>query len=194
VANWPDGINGIYTATSAAGSRPIFKTNVQNGRPVVRFSAFQFFTMASPLSAVGPLSVFAVYNKPQAGRRMIVLGHDGGVAGPYPTIDWLDGFLYHSLLRADNTCRFLAVARASGWQCITSFGGATGDPGLRRNGTALTGTVGNDTRYSDTWSFIGRRFNDPTDGDIAEIVCYKALLDDTDKTFVESYLMTKWGI
>lgn len=80
VSTWPDSSGNGHNATQTGSARPIFKTNILNGKPVVRFtSAGLSGLIVSPaVSSVLPWTVFVVMKPVSSGVHAVALASSGG--------------------------------------------------------------------------------------------------------------------
>jgi hypothetical protein len=202
VARWEDKSgNGRHATQATSDSRPLRKNAVQNGLGVLRFDGGNDW-----------LNLPTNFRWWPTGTLFAVLDNAG------------DGIFWYALKRADDNPEIrLVTSQDSGfWYYDGSYkvnqpnhydaiGGGTVrtvvlantsyksySNGILKNSTTLASAVtANNSAFSHT---IGG-FKVPDDDfssyaaiDIAEIVMYDSALSDADRSAVESYLMSKWGI
>lgn len=191
VALWEDssGNNNDYTQGTAA-NRPLYKVNIINGKPVVRFDATNDALIASaPIASGPPLCTFAVlaFNIASATKR--ALTGSGGPGG-----NWFLGTNSANVYRAFNGGDILGGAVAGGVFKIFSFLQLAGPVntffvnGVSQGSNALThypGTI--------VMGAAGDIATNPANGDIAEVLVYTANVSSL-RTQIEAYLMAKYGI
>ena len=201
VSTWPDlSVSANDAAQATAAAKPHYKTNIQNGLPVVRFAETGPSMMqcgAASFSGAGARTILVVYHSTQVGS-------------------------------VDSICGQCASDSANTWCVIQSRTvGATGDPYIAAYANDLSGPAqdnawkiasmvfdgttatafknGSQTATGDksAWNTVDNGFrlghsstsgNEPMDGDIAEIVVYNTSLSVTDRGILEAYLSAKWNI
>jgi hypothetical protein len=189
VTAWSDS-SGLGHNAAKVGL-PIFKVNILNGKPVVRFrSASQDgFNLASNISGAGPFTVLAVFKTNSAVTEQITIASTD--ATPYGPAE-ISGVLYVS-----NRANYVSNTTdySSAFHVILGSTDGAGAFTIRVDGadktkvvTALVGTG--------DFSTIGWRSTGPlySDGDIAEIVFYNTGLSGTDVQNLEKGLGVKYGI
>lgn len=199
VTTWEDSSTANNDATQATGAaKPVYKTNIVNGKPVLRFDAARY--MDTPANSTlsqtdDTITIFAVARLgATAGFSAIIscdtgddgwkLHHDNGnsffkfrygsQAPSFPAVNTTDFHIYAGVVDATNTSPFM-------------------------DGTAVT-PVATDTTTAqiDTKARIGAYRSNSTsnllNGDIAEILIYDSALSSTDREAIEGYLGWKYGI
>ena len=202
VASWPDSSgNGNDAAQSVAGERPLFKTNIINGKPVLRFDGVDDFLNANMLGAVTTTaSIFIVQLKRNIASSAVTLqSWPAGSANVFDLyLPFSDGNFYFDL--GDST----ATGRISGaWGgdlthfFVWSFVAGGGNMAAYRNGTTVLSSGGHTNSFTPaglTFNINGSGPGSSQDADIAEILIYNTALSDTDRQNVESFLRTKYGL
>lgn len=190
IQTWNDGSgqgNDLTQATS--GKRPLYKTNIVNGLPVVRFDGIDDFLAIAFAASIAPPFTLVIVAKLRsawsAGNNAIA---DGG------------GGLNNYLFRAtNNTSLYLnrvistqigpATVTTNSWMYISAVvNGASSS--LRGNGgTAATGTL---SGVNLTGFRLGSRDDDAEHGDvdIAEVL----LRTGTSYTDMQDYVKAKYGL
>jgi hypothetical protein len=221
VARWQDksGNNRHFTQSSS-GSRPLRKTNVQNGRDVIRMDGVNDYMDGGDyldLTSSSALTIFAVVKRASTGTadKIIVkygyntsTGLDYGWDFAFNTANKLTGGVtnggQYTVLTSD------ATVAASSFSLVVFkiTGGSAKTSGVYyKNGSSLASTYiydpanGNVQDSGDT-TFPVRigvneyngSFSQWFDGDFAEVVVYNTALSDTDRSAAEQYLISKWGI
>ncbi|MEI7425019.1 MAG: GDSL-type esterase/lipase family protein, partial [Candidatus Staskawiczbacteria bacterium] len=195
VQQWNDQSIGGYNAIQlTADSKPIYKTNVMNGKPVVRFGGGQkiitsnfldssfntsltFFIVTATDNRGIQISTSnqgttwytgndsgAIFETDNLSKQQSMMKDVGGISLSNPTIETL---VYNGSQK---------VMHLNG---ISNTLSATGNLGL--SGALTIGTLSTVDMFSYT-------------GDIAEIIVYNSVLTDTQVEQIESYLMSKYGI
>jgi len=204
VATWEDLSGEGNDATQATeANRPTYKTDILNGKPVVRFDGSGSYMIGpgSPFN-VDEISIFhvAVWDTTSRSGRTLLTRDNGN----------RQFAIYH----INNTnIRFWAMVKGSwvGSGYDTSFGPVVGRPyiihgeknlndqllyidGVEKYTTAHSGAldsggtiplyIGHSPRYSPGYF----------SGDFAEILIYSRALSDSEREDVKQYLIGKWGI
>ena len=187
VGTWSDlSGNGNDATQATAAKKPTYKTNIQNGKPVVRFDGADDYLQTATIGALAQPNTVCIVGALGVGDFLL----DGGVGGTARHV-LLDsgGFVSWSA----GTVVSSTVATPIALSVLTAtFNGASSI--LRRNGAQIkAGNIG--AQSCDGWT-IGGRFNGATvlGGDIAEVVFCSGLLSDALITQVENYYNSKWAI
>jgi len=203
---WTDKSPNGYSPTSTGGLRPVFKTNILNGRPVVRFDGSLTQNMVFPatpsaiMAAATAGTILFVKKIIPHGTSETLSSFALGAWGTMGSTDhwpYVEGTLYTSWGAQGRTSKAgvgaaMEVAKA---YCIVSapldwriyFGGGpvfhfTTDNTVQWNST-LSATLGRDLRGSIYFT-----------GEIAEVVAYNRKLTSAEINQVGAYLNTKWGV
>lgn len=183
VASWTDSSGNANHATQGtAGSRPVFKTGILNGLPVVRFDAADD-ALTTPLVVASPFSIFVVYDRaPDSGNRRAINGSNNYLIGPRSGNHQLyNGAFIVGPAVVDDTFVYAAA--------LTDGGGTT----FRVDGSVI-GTNANTLGPGTLGLAAGGANIELLNGDIAEVIVYDHLLDGGDTAFVENYITTKYGL
>lgn len=201
IDTWTDSSANGNNATGTTTTRPIYKTNIVNSKPVVRFDGTDDklqITDNNTLDLTGDQSIFVVvdYN----GTKGALIAHYNNSAG---FAGW--GFdigvavnngkpCYYSNTKGSrqenatalSTTGFhlVAITRASGTVQFYIDGTA---------GTTLTGH-GNTAASDPVWIGILPDGVSPLNGDIAEIVVSSTALSGANLTNFKTYIATKYGL
>lgn len=190
VSAWPNKIGGVGFIQSTAGSRPTYKTGIQNGKAVVRFDGTADYMRSSAVrSLTQPATIFVVAQRTgnytaysvvfsQATEAM-ALGFDVSADEWYAytnpaLIDQVaadDAF--HYLMALENGAG--SIMRADGTQKAAALD---------------AGNVSGDTIVIGATSGAAA----PLAGDIGELIVYEAALSAAQILQVENYLKSKWGL
>jgi hypothetical protein len=194
VTTWPDSSVNGNNAAQTGSARPIFKTAILNGKPVVRFvsSPLQGFNLASAISSASPWTVLAVMKAASSAVKLVTLA-SSAASSPAPLLLHNDGHIY-------------VLSQSSYLQVVNSFSGAfhifrartadiTPSGGVYVDGTFTTGAqavLGLSGDFNELgWDSTG---SNSSDGDIAELIFYNATVSLTDCANIEKYLGTKYAI
>lgn len=188
LASWTDsGPDGVTVSQSTESKRPVLKTGIIGGKPVVRFDNTddQFDTN---MTLAQPMTVFAVFAVNETGTW----GPFGGGGGI---------FLYGETLSQPIMLASGGVGMNVGGAIIQStpyvfacrFNGTVNSKGNRSDsGTTSTGNAGTGGWVSGT-TRIGST-NDRFGCDLAELVVYNSALSGANVDLVGGYLATKYSL
>lgn len=197
VQQWNDYSSGGYNATQAtAGIRPIYKTTILNGKPVIRFSGTESMATASFLDNTfnTALTSFIVENKTGTAHDVNfsnqgIKWYGGRSGGDTGTLDYNASALSNGniVIHFPNSGLQYGVEtyRYNGSSVLLKF------DGLLSATTASTGNLGLSGALT-----IGKLSTGgfPYHGDIAEIIIYNRALSDSEVSQVEQYLIDKWAL
>lgn len=184
-------------ATPYVTYKPYFRSNIQNGLPMIAFTNTALTEFNFTLEALPSFTVFIVFSKPTDG---------GSYSGP---LNWA----------ATGTAGFSIVNDAAGttWQShLAKWGGSSessnrlanslaipvgvhlecwkSDMSFQRDGTNITSTVaGGGYTIPNATGRIGVGYAYHT-GYIGEIVVYDSVLSSNDTYTVTAYLRNRWGL
>lgn len=182
VSTWPDESGNANDATGSGSARPLYKTAILNGLPVVRFDNVDD-VLDTPLSVSSPYTVMVVYNCGETGGfHRAVQGSNNWLMGAY------GGF--HQLFN-DAFIQGPSVSTNVFVKAIGLSGGGTAE--LRVDGTSAgtnSNTTGPGTFYLGAG---GTSPGEPVFGDIAEIAVYSRKLTTGECVALEAYILTKYG-
>jgi len=202
VGTWSDLSGNGYHATEADAARPTYKTNVLNGKPVVRFDGANNFMQlltsnAMPLND-NTVTIFVVYQTTSAARQMLFASSNGGslcleilTLSGERTVSTPGVYVARTATIthvADTDPQLLTYRRS---------GDGAGTHSFYTNGMLEPLTLDGAGAFSTTAvKQLGRRAAGtlPFAGDMAEIIIYGSSLSDTDRRTVESYLCSKYGL
>jgi hypothetical protein len=195
--------NNRHFRASTAGTRPIRKTAVQNGRDAIRFDGSNdrmfssadfddaFSSTASTCFIVAKATAVTT-NNAVIYENEVVLSETGGLHSWFVLKS--DDTVASSGFDSDDRVASLTYIPGS-WVVLTSWhdgsnifasinGGTPASTALgTRTGTTFALNLGAD--YSQTYFF---------NGDVGEIIAYNQALSSGNRSAVQSDLMTKWGI
>ena len=215
VARWEDKSgNGRHFTQSTAGSRPARKTNQQNGRDALLFDGSNDHLIGGDyldLNGTNQITIFLALKTltSNASNLEILNKRDdtGTDSGWYVNLGATSKL---SFALVNNATYFVldsnsAVSANNG--AVLSFKTIAGSPSSSqsqyRNGSLVASTVSfNETSsaaniskavYLGILDFAGTLYR-PFAGNFCEVIIYNAALSDANRSVVESYLMSKWGI
>lgn len=204
VATWNDSSGNGNNATQATeANKPLYKTNILNGQPVVRFDGTNDFlrkTSAAGLAAATAASAFAVVRVVDTGGTPYICNYAADKITFYATS------AEHLAIQSSGDIGYsvhrLAVSQAATWVVAS----ATIDRALATNEAKLwvNSTPGDtyDANANNTVAFgagawtVGASDSDAAlfNGDIAEVLVYNSALSIPQLQQVNRYLGNKYGI
>ncbi|MGQ0670616.1 MAG: hypothetical protein ACT4PO_13245, partial [Actinomycetota bacterium] len=200
VSSWPDSSGQANTVTGSGTTRPLYRTGIVNGLPVVRFDGVDdvLQTAASPTVPKGtaPLTVIAVASRSAAASVRTVCGHNSAVAG------WAFGRDATVAEARFATRGILDYDQDGGWPAASTFYvtaavfDASADVTFWRSGARLGTVVGTSFAADPTTTAfrVGASSANFFDSDIAELVIYDSALTDGQLKAVVDYLADIYGI
>ena len=195
VTTWSDQSGLSNDVTQATASyKPLYKTNIVNGEPVVRFDATDDVLVSKSWGGVDKFSIFAVVSFADASTIRGICGYAGTNYGWHlqrlsdNTIMW---YLYGPNISHTGS---IVTSSATFYLISAIYDGAT--ISLRMNGisdgsTACTGIITAGTIN------VGMAYNATRtlNGDLPELIFYNNVaVSGTDLSNIESFLMTKYAI
>jgi hypothetical protein len=183
VPSWADSSGAGRTMVAQTAS-PIFKTNIQGGKPIVRFaSASSQWMLATIPNTTQPITVVAVL-KVTGGNRFFGAGAGGSVrfgAGGTPQI--FAGGSITGALSMSTTFHYVTYVLngASSLIRVDGVQDVTGDAGANSPGTSMA--LASEGDAAQFW-----------DGDMGELLVYADAKVLADQQALEGYLKTGWGL
>lgn len=196
VSTWSDESVEGRDATAAGTLRPLYRTGIQNGLPVVRFDGsndvMDILGLGSEFGGSAG-TFFVVYGINNGDTAYSVVELSSAASGD--AIGWwryTDTNRYANFFRS-NRLGALAGQATTGFHYVTIRSGATNGYDWRLDGvldidTTTSWGVGTDARigYDDDISYLN--------GDVCEIIFYDRELTDAEVTTIEGYLTAKWAV
>lgn len=175
-------------ATSTSTARPLFKTNIKNGNPIVRFDGVNdnLITAVFSVEQVQPFTTAVVFKFAATGVQFVFDGIAKRAAFFNNVIVW-DAF-------AGSTVAIGGTADTNWHILFIEWNGASSK--YRFDGgseTAFSGTPGANNMDGLTLG-ASNTLTSFASVDIGEIVIYSSTLGSSDKTSLFTYLNTKWAV
>lgn len=211
VQQWNDQsaiVNHARQATLA--NKPVYRTNIINGNPVLRFTSDQFIdALAAPgVGATESFYMFLVFN-----QTSYVAGGTGDGNGtfivdrPTATNNLMsfkmvntDKYFYQKRNDANGSLTgpvSVTSATTSSFNVIDFYRNVGNNYGIHINGRLDATSGGDSEAITGPAIRLGRHAtttNGGLNGDLAEVVLYNTNLSNGDRSRVESYLAIKYGI
>jgi len=206
VATWSDESGNDNDATQSESTyRPLYKTNIVNSKPVVRFDGSNdYLELDSAVSALGAeCSAFIVSAFPDTSPSYVtLLGHGVASATDYTQLAYdTSGYLTWRRKSAGAGPQVTGNADLTDgvFRICTAIGNANGSIARLGIDGGTYGSSATTFSITGTLSYIGvSRYNGSLEqymkGDHAEVIVYDSALSDSDRGNVESYLSTKYNI
>jgi hypothetical protein len=193
---WPDSSGNAHNGSQTGSKRPIYKTNIQNGLPVVRFTSagLSGLDLVGSISAAEPICIFAVCKPAAIHNLLYTLSSSGAAAStPLGITHSPSGLPNYLLVESGATVGYFTPNGFDTAFHLYRGDVAGGTAGLFVDGVGQATTVG---AAAGTGSFdrIGYRPFDSTysNGDIGEILIYNNIPNGTDLNSIRTYLLNKW--
>lgn len=192
VATWEDSSSANHDFTEAT-NRPVYKTNIVNGKPVVRFDGTNDKLSGGDLSGSFPSAAtsFIVFSEANANKYTIYTtkNNDTHYSFVAPTDGYYGVFRStrinnypSSVPQTDNVFRMWTTLSSSStyevWIDQVSQGSQT---------AGFDGGNDHEIGYQDGQGYY-------TACDVAELICYDSALNSTQRGQVETYLKNKYNI
>lgn len=206
VALWPDASGNGYDATQGvASSRPIFNTNVINGKPVVTFDGTDDFLTGSLGLLNSPLTIiivgyFSNLNQPAGDYDYLINIGNGSANANVSIARWAtDGTNNDKYYVYNGSSVFYGpVLTGQQWSILSAIHNTSAP----RNNLYINGTSQSvddypsnlNTNGSYTIGVFGPSSMHYLYGKIAEIIVYSGALNSAERTLVENYLSEKYNL
>lgn len=199
VDTWTDKSSNAYSFTASGGTRPTFKTNIQNGLPIIRSSASVM--QGTPGADMTAYSAFIV-TKVTTFRQYDAIIGSNTVTNNQQTIEL--GLTSRADVWFANIGGNPYMATASGsivagnWYIMNVTYTQSTPAGVFYLANASSGTTSQGSGFLETSNMT--LFDDAVvgftayRGDTGEIIIYDSVLGTTDRTNVYNYLKAKWGL
>lgn len=189
VVTWPDRtVNGNDFTQGTAAKWATYKTNILNGKPVVRFDNTND-GYVSALNVTPPFSIFIVYSyrsAVSASRRAFVGTALNWLIGPYGN--------FHQLYHGTGFIQGPAVVQN---EFVLAHAQQVNSPSnnvaFYVNNT-LIGSANPGTEPDNTGLGASNPFGEPLNGDVAEVLVYGTELTSVQRDAVATYLNNKYSI
>jgi hypothetical protein len=187
VATWQDQGRLAANATQAtSGSRPLLRTNVLNGKPVLRFDGVDDRLAASFTALAQPNTIFVVGSYASSANAYFVDGTASGTRNAVFTqplqifagLAQITSGVFSPFAAAAVTAVFNGSASALYKNGVSVAAGNPGTNGL--------GGISIGSRWIGTDGFLP--------GDIAEILVYAGAMGSDDRATIEKYLSAKYAL
>jgi hypothetical protein len=192
VSTWSDASGNGNDATQSSTARPIYKTNILNGRPSVRFDGTNDEMLLTSSLPSGTSTIFCVMRKRTTGVLLGALSNNSirsaGLLSYRNATFYCFGGSGNSNIYYFNGGNAEATT-ASVWCQVDNGSGIT----LFENGSSISLTNFTFGAFG-SYTVVGGYFGEFGDGDIMEIIYYDTALGTTDRQSVEDYLATKYGL
>lgn len=211
VQQWNDQSTAVNHARQATmANKPVYRTNIINGNPVLRFSSDQFLdALAAP--NIGPTQSFYMFLVFK--QNSYVAGGTGDGNGTF-IVDRPTGTNNLMSFKIVNTDKYFYQKRNDGggslagpvsvspaatntFTVIDYFRNVGTNYGIHINGRLDVTSGGDSEGITGPAIRLGRHATTTSgglDGDLAEVVLYNTNLTDAERQRVESYLAIKYGI
>lgn len=205
ITTWTDSSgNGNNATQSTSGKKPLYKTNIQNGLPAVRFDGSDDAMTGATITGLGTssISLFVTANGGAiaANQERVLFGIRGYTDGfNFERSSWGGRLeLYNNnasigsgdgLPNSGFSAKLLAVVKDYGVRVTLFINGENKNTSTNATlcGTFTNGSydIGDATLRGDDRTYLG---------DIFEVILYNVALTDSQRQNIENYLNTKWAL
>ena len=204
ISTWTDSSGKGNDATGTLTSRPLYKTNIVNSKPVVRFDGTNdYLTVANePTFDLPTFTIFVVGTASNDGgtftSKTTFAGGVGDANRRKLQLRRSSSSQFVLYSGSDTANKSMGAVSWSGFNIMSVVARSATDYSLALNGAVSTYsspsldlTAMNNSSLVIGAATSGAEF---LNGDIAEILIYNRALSATERMAVESYLAAKWGI
>lgn len=201
IASWTDiSGNNNHAVQTVEGKKPIFKANIKNGLPIIRFDGIDdILTTGIKVLADDLFTIFVVAaNSINNPIRAIVAQHTGA-ADVGRTVFVSTAVANTARLFFNNGASYnvdgTTLIPLNTFSIMESRSNGLGSSSVLINGLQEGNLEGQQWTPRDTFTTIGGFPSIPGfGGDIAEILIYNTYLSTNDRQKIELYLSNKWGV
>lgn len=194
ISTWEDSATSNFDGTQSGGNRPIYKTGILNSLPIVRFDGTNDYFNIGDFSGMSEGEIFVVLKidtDPPAGDQTGMWSFNASDAtAHYP---WTDGNIYENFGTTARKTVGNPTPSLAGWR-IYSIYSATNDYQAFIDGTSVFSTATNTTQFQSGGTFGRSSSIRYLDGDVAEIILYRAKLSVDNRAKVIDYLRIKYNL
>lgn len=191
LTSWRDVSGNGYNATPVSGY-PVYKTNILNGKPIVRFTAANNDGMRAYFPVSSTYTLFSVARMRDLGSAGRIIGSVNGTAANY-LAGWWGG--YEDSFYAEGWVNNSTTPATTDWIQYTTKG--TGSLSfIYRGGTLLYSNnngVSSPNGALALSGFTAGTSAEMSNCDIAEVILYNRALSDIARQVIEDYLFVKYG-
>lgn len=196
VTTWVDASGNNRNAASSGTSRPLYKTNVLNGKPVLRFDGANDY-MATPNVLNTDIHTIFVIAKAN-GTEEDIIGSGSLISGDILIMRFTNLFRGHFWTNNSPNAVDSVGTETAAWtlynQEVNSAQIITRRNGIQDNAANIVGTKQGVTRPIIVGNRTGVYSGGFLNGDVAEVIVYNTALSTENRQLLETYLMTKYGI
>lgn len=200
VGTWTDSSGNGKDATQATSAKkPVFKTAIRNGLPVIRFDGVDDWLQTPNITWGTTVSIFVVCTTTSTANGDVVNIYSNAIGSVYEMrVDGSSQIAFRPSDTGGGTCeatKGITILTGSWFYCagVRAAGSSTayvnGSAGSTNSGCATQRSGDSPVsigEFSLGFQFFG--------GDVAEIVIYNAALGTSDRQGIEDYLYNKWFV
>jgi len=192
LTSWTDKSGTGKTVTVA--SAPSYSLTSFNGLPSVTFASGNSLTIPITAPGTNDIAMFAVWKATVGTANNDVFSIGSPNSGGETAIGWNTGSAAYIFYRYGGPDSLSPTTYSSNITIVQSATKVSGFMSMYINGTSPASTGSETYNQTNTTIYIGGGSGFVLQGQVAEIIYYRATLTTTQRQSVENYLMGKWGI
>jgi hypothetical protein len=196
IVTWVDKSGRGYSPTQGTGAnQPLFKTNILNGKPVIRFDGSNDQLTKTSYYDVGLFSLFIVCT--YGGTNQSSYSISNGSLGTGMATSYVSPNLISRYVQGTSTAKDVneSISTPTGFHLWDCYADGTNyylyDNGVSQGSIAATINTNTINRLDIAGNVAGSFI---LNGDIAEFIVYNYALASGDQILIRKYLANKWGI
>jgi hypothetical protein len=195
VGAWEDKSGNANDGSQAtAGLKPLYKTNIQNGKAIIRFDGVDDLLSLPGLAGLTAAEFFFVLKKaadPASSAGAGGAWHFGVAVSSH--VPWTDGVVYESAGTDTRKTVGNLATDLDQWN-LYNVVSRSGEFTVRLNGSPVFTTATNPVELPAA-PLLGISFSAHyLEADLAEVLLYDFVLSPAERGSVEAYLVNKWGL
>ena len=200
ISSWSDSSgNGLNLSQASGTNQPLYKTNILNGQPVLRFDGSNDYmnnTSISGFSNAASIFLLQVVRGNQCGGSY-ELGVNSGVNTGISNIPWCGSTMYSRFSSPGGGDTTWAFTPPYTDEISQVYSGSAHTSNTWENGVSKSSRAANAT-FSTAPNTLTLGALTPTNywlqDDIGEFILYNTAVSDSDRAQIESYIQNKYGL
>jgi len=194
VASWANlGSSGAAATNGTGAQRPLYKTNILDGKPVVRFDGSNDILTATGVNIPAIASIFAVFKTPSSGasEKVVYASTGNNHSLSLFQVSASDA----TMVQLPFAPQYSTIEALSTWEIHSNIYNTTVSRGARNTVNSANfslGTSGVTAANLSIGAAIGGSL--PAGIDLAELIIFNTAVDLPTQYSIEGYLAWKWGL